>query len=459
MFSVRTTWGAVSIILTDVLICTLSFLFIVHCLAEASLYASCGLLYYFSTLVLLSFVVVLASAFGRLYSLMECLHPVDLAKRITPAFLLSAALMSIFGFFAQSLVILHWQLVPALFLIYIICFSFRYCLFFGLPRNRLRILFIGSSGLARGIIDDYRAKRFKGFEIVGLLATTEDQVGKEFHGVPVLGTTSQVEAVIREHPVDTILVALRDRRGKLPMKELLRCKVQNVMVQECWSFYERIRRKLPIDDFLVPSWFIFESGFYRSSLHGSVKRFQGIVVSVVVLIVSLPVILLVILLIKLDSPGPVFFQQERVGLNGKIFHLLKFRSMVQDAEKTSGPVFTQEGDSRITRVGRIIRRLRLDELPQIINVLKGDMDLVGPRPERPFFVRQLEESIPYYSLRHTVRPGVTGWAQVNYPYGDSIESAQKKLQYDLYYVKHVSWHLDLLIVFLTIKEVLWGYGR
>jgi exopolysaccharide biosynthesis polyprenyl glycosylphosphotransferase len=235
--------------------------------------------------------------------------------------------------------------------------------------------------------------------------------------------------------------------------------VQNVRIQECWSFFERVSRKLPVDDFLAPSWFVFENGFYRSSLHASVKRWQGIAVSAAILLVCLPVILLLMLLIKLDSPGAIFYRQERVGLNGKLFHLLKFRSMVQDAEESSGPVFAQEGDPRMTRVGRIIRRLRLDEIPQLINVLKGDMDMVGPRPERPFFVKQLQEAIPYYNLRHTVRPGVTGWAQVNYTYGDSVESAKQKLQYDLYYVKHLSWYLDLVIVFLTIKEVLCGGGR
>lgn len=459
MFSVRTTWGAFSIILADVLICAVSLGITIGFLSESIILSFYGPFFTYSTLAILSFVVVLASSFGRLYSLMEYIHPVDLAKRITPSFFLSVAFTSIFAFLAENLMIFRWQMIPALFLIYVILFFFRYYIFFMLPKNRQRILFIGSSGLARAIIEDYRARRFKGYEIVGLLAATEDQVGTEFCGVPVLGTVNQVETVVRDNPVDTILVALRNRRGKLPMEELLRCKVRNIRVQDCWSFYESIRRKLPIDDFLAPSWFVFENGFYRSSLHVSVKRWQGLVVSAIALLVFLPVILLLMIVIKLDSPGPVFYRQKRVGLNGKVFHLLKFRSMIEDAEKGSGPVYALESDPRVTRVGSIIRKLRLDEIPQLINVLKGDMDMVGPRPERPFFVRQLQEEIPYYNLRHTVRPGVTGWAQVNYSYGDSIAAGKEKLQYDLYYVKHVSWYLDLLIVFLTIKEVLGGAGR
>lgn len=459
MFSVRTTRGAVSIILTDVIICAVSFGITIGFLTDSVLLSFYGPFFSYATLALLSCIVVSSSAIGRLYSLMEYLHPVDLAKRITPTFLLSVALTSIFAFLAENLLVFRWQMIPALVLIYAILFFFRYFIFFILSKNRQRVLFLGYSGLARGIIEDDLAKRFKGYEIIGLLATAEYRPGEEFYGIPVLGTVSQLEQVTRDHPVDTIVVALRDRRGKLPMEDLLRCRVRNVRVQECWSFYERIRRKLPIDDFLTPSWFVFENGFYQSSLNASVKRWQGVVVSAIALLVFLPIILLLIILIKLDSPGPVFYRQKRVGMNGKVFHLLKFRSMVHDAEKTTGPVYAQEDDPRITRVGRVMRKLRLDEIPQLFNVLKGDMDMVGPRPERPFFVKQLGDQIPYYNLRHTVRPGVTGWAQVNYTYGDSVESAKQKLQYDLYYVKHMSWYLDLVIVFLTIKEVLWGGGR
>lgn len=170
-------------------------------------------------------------------------------------------------------------------------------------------------------------------------------------------------------------------------------------------------------------------------------------------------LLLIALLIKLDSSGPVFYRQERVGFNGRIFRLLKFRSMVTGAERRSGPTFAQKDDPRITRVGRIIRKLRLDEIPQFINIFKGDMDMVGPRPERPVFVKEMERTIPYYNLRHSVRPGLTGWAQVNYSYGDSMEDSKEKLQYDLYYVKHSTWLMDLLIMLLTIKEVLFARGR
>jgi exopolysaccharide biosynthesis polyprenyl glycosylphosphotransferase len=185
----------------------------------------------------------------------------------------------------------------------------------------------------------------------------------------------------------------------------------------------------------------------------------GIVVSFILLAFFSPLLLLVAILIKLESPGPVFFWQERVGRRGKVFNLFKFRSMRNEAEAINGPAFAQKNDPRITRVGAIIRKIRLDEVPQLINIFKGDMDMVGPRPERPIFVKQLEEQVPYYNLRHSVRPGLTGWAQVNYMYGESFKDSKEKLHYDLYYVKHLSWHLDLLIIFLTVKEVLIGGGR
>ncbi|MBN2398068.1 MAG: exopolysaccharide biosynthesis polyprenyl glycosylphosphotransferase, partial [Deltaproteobacteria bacterium] len=197
----------------------------------------------------------------------------------------------------------------------------------------------------------------------------------------------------------------------------------------------------------------------QTPIHRTIKHTQGMIVSFCLLTILSPLLLLIALLIKLESPGPVFYRQERVGFNGKVFRLLKFRSMIAGAERASGPTFAQEDDPRITRVGRVIRKLRLDEVPQFINIFKGDMDMVGPRPERPVFVKEMEQSIPYYNLRHSVRPGLTGWAQVNYSYGDSMDASKEKLQYDLYYVKHSTWLMDLWIMFLTIKEVLFARGR
>ena len=248
-------------------------------------------------------------------------------------------------------------------------------------------------------------------------------------------------------------------RGKLPVNELLQCKIKNIRILEGASFYETVKRKILIDDFFKPSWFIFKEGFYYTSLHGSFKRTQGLIVSFILLVVLSPILILTAVLIKLETPGPVFYIQERVGYHGKIFKLLKFRSMGESAEKETGPQFAKKGDLRVTRVGRVIRKIRLDEIPQFINIFKGDMDLVGPRPERDIFVKELEEIVPYYSLRHAVKPGLTGWAQVNYPYGENFEDSKEKLKYDLYYVKHFSWYFDLQIFFLTIREVVFGKGH
>jgi sugar transferase (PEP-CTERM system associated) len=210
---------------------------------------------------------------------------------------------------------------------------------------------------------------------------------------------------------------------------------------------------------LKPSWLIFSDGFRKSWVTRVIKRLTGIAISVVGLVVTAPVMLVVAALIRLESPGPIFFKQERVGQDGKVFTLFKFRSMRTDAEKDGHPVWAGENDPRVTRVGALIRKTRVDEIPQLWNVLKGDMAIVGPRPERPYFVEKLRHVIPYYDQRHTVKPGITGWAQVRYPYGASVQDAVEKLQYDLFYIKHMSLVFDLSILFETIKVIIFGRGR
>ena len=239
----------------------------------------------------------------------------------------------------------------------------------------------------------------------------------------------------------------------MPIEDLLNLKTRGVAVEEATGLYERITGKIALEN-LKPSWMIFNPGFEVSKSMLLRKRLLSLIVSVLLLAIFSPVILLLLLLIKLDSSGPVFHKQERVGQNGRVFTLWKFRSMHRDAERDTGPVWAVEGDSRVTRIGRFLRRTRLDELPQIYNVLRGDMSLVGPRPERPKFVQELSEQIPYYHLRHAVKPGVTGWAQINCEYGNSVKGAVEKLQYDLFYIKNLSMLLDFLVVFETIKTVL-----
>jgi len=256
--------------------------------------------------------------------------------------------------------------------------------------------------------------------------------------------------------VNRIIVSMGQRRGLFPAEELLRCKMAGIMVMEDVDFYEQLEGKILVDN-LRPSWLIFTPGFKKPRQTRIFKRFIGMLLAAAALVVAAPVMLLIALAIKIDSPGPVFFIQERLGENEKPFLLFKFRSMHTDAEK-NGPVWAQEDDDRVTRVGNFIRKARLDEIPQLINIFKGDMSFVGPRPERKFFVDQLKKEIPYYDQRFTVKPGVTGWAQVRFPYGSSVEDAKEKLQYELYYIKYLSPVFDLLIILETIKVVLFGRG-
>jgi sugar transferase (PEP-CTERM system associated) len=257
---------------------------------------------------------------------------------------------------------------------------------------------------------------------------------------------------------DKVVVSLAERRGFFPVEELLNCKLAGIEVVDAPSFYESATRKLLIEN-ITPSWFIFSHGFRVTWMLRLGKRAMDIAASLAGLLFFLPFIPFIVLAIKLDSPGPVLFRQTRVGQGDRNFKLMKFRSMRQDAEARTGAVWSQENDPRITRVGNFLRRTRLDEIPQLVNILRGDMSLVGPRPERPEFVNKLKERIPYYSERHYVKPGLTGWAQVCYPYGASVEDAIEKLRYDLYYIKNISIFLDLVIIFKTFSVVLLGKGR
>jgi sugar transferase (PEP-CTERM system associated) len=253
-----------------------------------------------------------------------------------------------------------------------------------------------------------------------------------------------------------IVVAPDDRRG-LPVQQLLHCKLAGIRVTEFLDFWERETRTVDLEA-LRPSWLFYSDGFRCGVVDELVKRAFDIVVSLAMLVFSAPLLVVVAGLIKLDSPGPVLYRQERVGYRGQSFTILKFRSMRVDAESQTGPQWAARRDTRITRVGTVIRKLRIDELPQILNVLRGDMSFVGPRPERPFFVANLVAVIPYYNERHWVRPGITGWAQINYPYGASIEDGRHKLSYDLYYVKNRSIFLDFVILLQTVRVVFWNHG-
>ena len=284
----------------------------------------------------------------------------------------------------------------------------------------------------------------------------ENELLKKEHKPAIIGDYTHIFSICEQGNVDRIIVALDERRGRFPIEQLLLCRLKGIRVDDGMAFTEDLAGKLSVEN-LRPSSLIFSNGFKRTALSKRAKRYLDIVASALGLVLSFPVCLITALAIKLESPGPVFYRQERVGEDGKIFTLLKFRSMCSDAEK-NGPAWATLKDQRVTRIGNVIRRLRLDEIPQMINVLKGEMSFVGPRPERPVFIRQLQKEIPYYTQRHVAKPGITGWAQIRYPYGASKEDALEKLKYDLYYIKHMSVLFDLTIILETVKTVLLRRG-
>jgi sugar transferase (PEP-CTERM system associated) len=316
------------------------------------------------------------------------------------------------------------------------------------------VLILGINDIARNIVSELSNGGNHGFEVQGFVAEnlTSDA---DILGCNRLGIIQDLEKIVRENKPNVVVVALSERRGTFPYKEILNCKLQGIRVEDWPTFYEKLTGKIIIQN-LRPSWLIFADGFTRNGLTLVVKRMTDVLLAAVGVCVSLPILGLIALLTKVDSRGPVFFRQERVGENGKIFTLYKFRTMVQDAEKETGPVWAQETDPRTTRLGRVLRRTGLDEIPQMFNVLKGDMSFVGPRPERPHFVAELQEKIPYYSQRLVVKPGITGWAQVRYGYGATVEDAIEKLQFDLYYIKNMSFFLDMLIILSTAHKVLFA---
>lgn len=294
-------------------------------------------------------------------------------------------------------------------------------------------------------------------ELVGYFASPNETEHKVTSWA-TLAPGERLNDLVQRAGVDEIVVALSERRGgSMPMRELLDCKLQGVRVSDIATYFEQNLGQIRLES-ASAGWLIFGEGFNQGFVRTSVKRLFDIAGAIFLILISLPIMLITALAIRLESAGPILYRQERVGLNSKTFSVVKFRSMRTDAEKDGVPKWATAADSRVTRVGRIIRKLRIDELPQLFGVLKGDMSLVGPRPERPYFVDQLTQDIPFYAVRHSVKPGVTGWAQVSYQYGASREDTVEKLQYDLYYVKNHSLFLDLVVLFETIGVVLTGKG-
>ena len=317
------------------------------------------------------------------------------------------------------------------------------------------VLIVGSGPTARMLARQIHNQRDFGYRVVGFV---DDQSGGRGILNPAsVGAPEEIPQLVRDHDVDRIVVALSDRRGRLPIAELLHAKLSGTQVEDATTMYERLTGKILIDD-LKPSWLIFSDGFVISRWTRFLKRAIDLVLASVGFVLAAPLTLLTALAVYLDSEGPILYCQDRVGENGRMFTVYKFRSMRVGAEEPGKPVWATDCDDRVTRVGRVIRKTRLDELPQLWNVLRGDMSFVGPRPERPYFVEQLSREIPFYQQRLAVKPGLTGWAQVKYQYGSSVEDAMEKLRYDLYYIKHISVALDLSIVFDTVKVIVFGKG-
>jgi sugar transferase (PEP-CTERM system associated) len=320
-----------------------------------------------------------------------------------------------------------------------------------------RVLVLGTGSRVMALAE--RAQRNYNHTVVGYVSL---QPSSSHYVSPLqvlsIGQGESLLSIVEKHGIDQIVIAVRDRRGGgLPVQDLLKCRLKGVKITELATFFEREYRQVLLDS-LNPSWMVLGDGFRQGGFRTIAKRIFDLIASLVLLLLSLPILCVAALCIIWESGFPVLYRQERVGLGGRKFTIYKLRSMWNGAESDGIPRWANAGDERTTRTGKIIRKLRIDELPQIMNVFKGDMSFVGPRPERPYFVEQLEKRIPYYSLRHSVKPGITGWAQVRYSYGASEDDAVEKLQYDLYYVKNHSLFLDLVVLINTIEVVLWNRG-
>jgi sugar transferase (PEP-CTERM system associated) len=319
-----------------------------------------------------------------------------------------------------------------------------------LPILMERVYVLGTGERAQRLVQGLRQNPEAGVELASWTGKMEGAVTRE-------SVAAHLMEVVDKQRIHRVIVAMPDRRGTIPMRGLLELRMKGVKIEEATTWLEKMSGKIEVEN-LYPSWLVFGEGFRRNASFILSRRVVSIVISLIGLILTLPLIPLIVLAVHLDSKGPVFYTQARVGKGGRIFKVVKFRTMRQDAEAANGPQWAGDNDPRVTRIGRFLRTSRLDEIPQLWCVLKGDMAFVGPRPERPEFVEWLSKEIPYYGVRHMVRPGITGWAQVRYKYGSTVEDAREKLQYDLFYIKNASFGLDLLIMFQTVKTVLLRRG-
>jgi sugar transferase (PEP-CTERM system associated) len=418
------------------------------------------------SLIIFVAVVLFASHLMDVYDLDKNRKKREIIINIMFGTITSFSLLSIAYYLDPDIMLGRGIVLLSLVLFSFFQFCWHACYLAGRNNQRFsqRVLVLGTGALAAQI-GDLAASRKKNLVLAGYTAcanaeSVSNERERDAIHVPkeqLIGSSNGLMDAARRSHSDILVVALSERRGVFPLADVLKCKLNGLQIMDAPSFYEFVQGKLMLES-ITPSWIIFSSGFRTTTIFNMAKRTVDIVLASVGLMITLPFFPLIALAIKLDSHGPIFFRQIRVGSGETPFLLYKFRTMKQDAETETGAIWAQKNDPRVTRLGRFFRGSRIDEIPQLINVLKGEMSFIGPRPERPEFVEKLKQIIPYYSKRHFIKPGLTGWAQVRYPYGASIEDAVEKLRYDLYYTKNICPFLDTLIFFETIKVVLFGRG-
>src|SRR5215469_3983821 len=403
-------------------------------------------------------VSVISLYYNDLYALSVSSRKDELFLRLLQSLGMACLVLAVLYYAVPGLGLGRGIAVLAAPLIFVLMFGGRILLqgsgaLFAAPQ---RLLIVGTSPAGVSLVKEIVSRPELNLKVVGFLDERGENIGKSLVNPRVIGGIDDVESIVKRENVDHVILALAERRGMMPVSSLLQMKFNGIGVDHVHAYDEKITGRLLLEH-LSPSWLIFSEGFRKPPFILALKRTTDVLVSLVGLLIGLPIMIFVAIAIVLETGRPILFSQERVGLQGKPFRILKFRSMRQNAE-AAGPEWAASDDHRVTKVGRLIRQCRLDELPQLFNVLRGEMSLIGPRPERPFFCYLLEKNVPLFVLRNSVRPGITGWAQVKYQYGSSIEEAKIKLEYDFFYIKHLSLFLDLVIMLETAKVVFSGRG-
>jgi sugar transferase (PEP-CTERM system associated) len=409
--------------------------------------------------LLVAIVCQLCLYYGDLYDLSRIANRRELFARLLQSLGVAALVVGAVYAIQPSLILASGVFTRAVALVLAVVIAWRFVFDWFSRRMgpRERILIVGTSAAGITLARELFERKELGVDLVGFVDPDPAKLGMAIINPGVIGTIDDIPSIVRDRKIDRVVVSLADARGQLPMQKLLDIKLRGgVAFDHLASVYEEYTGKIAVEN-LRPSWMIFSTGFRKGAVFPIVKRAIDIVAATIGLIVLAPAMLVVAALVRLCSKGPALYSQERVGREGRTFTIHKFRSMRVDAEK-NGAVWAKANDDRVFPFGRLMRKTRLDEIPQLFNVLMGDMSLVGPRPERPVFVEQLTEQIPFYGQRHVVKPGLTGWAQVRYTYGASVEEAMQKLQYDLFYIKNQSLALDLYVILKTIKIVILRRG-